>query len=61
MAQQRQFFDHYAYVVVACLVVPAFIGTPFIREVPLRTQGGIEAQRSAEVEGDRAMAETAIV
>ncbi len=49
------------FLVVACIVVPAFIGAFFIREVPLREQGGIAAQRSAEADGERSMAETAIV
>ncbi len=49
------------FLVVAAVVVPAFVGAFFIKEVPLRTQSGIEAQRSAEVEGDRAKAETTIV
>ncbi len=49
------------FVVVACVVVPAFIGCFFIKEVPLRSEGGLAAQRTASAEGDRAMAETTIV
>ena len=49
------------FLVVAAVVVPAFIGTLFIKEVPLRTQGGLAARRDAECEGDLAMAETAVV
>jgi EmrB/QacA subfamily drug resistance transporter len=49
------------FLVVACVSVLAFIGTFFIKEVPLRTEGGIDAQRSTADQGERAMAETAIV
>jgi EmrB/QacA subfamily drug resistance transporter len=49
------------FLVVAAVVVPAFIGTFFIKEVPLRTEGGLAAQRSAEADGERAMAETAVL
>jgi EmrB/QacA subfamily drug resistance transporter len=49
------------FLVVAAVVIPAFIGSLFIKEVPLRSEGGLEAQRSAESQGERAMAETAIV
>ena len=49
------------FLVVAAVVVPAFIGTFFIKEVPLRTQGGLASQRSSECDGDLAMAETAVV
>jgi EmrB/QacA subfamily drug resistance transporter len=49
------------FLVVACVVVPAFIGTFFIKEVPLREEGGIAAQKSVETKGEEAMAETAIV
>jgi EmrB/QacA subfamily drug resistance transporter len=66
-AAQRAILDGFAdsmqtvFITVACVIVPAFIGTFFIREVPLRTQSGLEAQRSAEPEGDRALAETAVL
>jgi EmrB/QacA subfamily drug resistance transporter len=49
------------FLVVAAVVVPAFIGTFFIKEVPLRTQSGLAAQRSAECDGEMAMAETAVL
>jgi hypothetical protein len=52
---------HTVFLVVAAVVVPAFIGTFFIREVPLRDESGLEATRTAEDQGERAMAETAIV
>jgi len=52
---------HTVFLVVAVVVIPAFIGTFFIKEVPLREEGGIAAQRTAAEECDRAMAETAIV
>ena len=51
---------HTVFLTMAGVVVLAFIGTWFIKEVPLRTQGGLEAQ-STEADGERAMAETAIV
>ena len=49
------------FLVVAAACIPAFIGTFFIKEVPLRSQGGLAAQRSATDDGDLAMAETAVV
>jgi len=49
------------FLVVAAAVIPAFIGAFFIKEVPLRNESGIAAQRTAESEGERAMAETAVV
>ncbi len=52
---------HVVFLTMACIVVPAFVGAFFIKEVPLRTQSGLAAQRSAEQDGERAMAETAIV
>jgi EmrB/QacA subfamily drug resistance transporter len=52
---------HTVFVVVACVIVPAFIGSLFIRERPLRQHGGIAAQRSTAEDGERAMAETTIV
>jgi hypothetical protein len=51
---------HTVFLVVALLVIPAFVLTFFIKEVPLRTSGGIQAQRE-ELDGERAMAETAVV
>ena len=52
---------HAVFITVAIVIVPAFIGTFFIREVPLRTEGGIAAQRTVHEDGDRALAETAVV
>ncbi|MCW2600906.1 MAG: bmr1 [Frankiales bacterium] len=52
---------HTVFLVVACAVIPAFIGTFFIKEVPLRSQSGLDAQRSTTDGGERALAETAIV
>ncbi|MCU1593499.1 MAG: transporter, partial [Frankiales bacterium] len=53
---------HTVFLVVAAVVVPAFIGTFFIKEVPLRTQGGLASQQtSAEADGELAMAETAVL
>jgi EmrB/QacA subfamily drug resistance transporter len=49
---------HTVFLVVAAIVVPAFVLTFFIKEVPLRQHGGLA---SAEADGDRAMAETAVV
>jgi hypothetical protein len=49
---------HTVFLVVACIVVPAFVLTFFIKEVPLRQHGGLE---SAEADGERAMAESAVV
>lgn len=49
------------FLVVAAACIPAFIGTFFIKEVPLRSQSGLAAQRSATDDGDLAMAETAVV
>jgi EmrB/QacA subfamily drug resistance transporter len=51
---------HTVFLVVAVLVVPAFVLTFFVKEVPLRTTGGLAAQRE-QLDGERAMAETAIV
>ena len=52
---------HTVFLVVAAVVVPAFIGTFFIKEVPLRSEGGLAAQRTGDGDGERAMAETAVV
>ena len=49
------------FLTMAGIVVLAFIGTWFIQEVPLRTQGGLEAQGSMEQDGELALAETAVV
>jgi MFS family permease len=49
---------HTVFMVVALLVIPAFVLTFFIKEVPLRASGGIAA---AKEEGELAMAETAVV
>jgi len=46
------------FVVVAALLVPAFLLTLFIQELPLRTHGGIAAE---EAEAQRTRAETAVV
>lgn len=49
MAQQRQFFDHYAYVVVACLVLPvglsiaALVGAVPVRLRPWWAEAGVGA------------------
>jgi MFS family permease len=51
---------HTVFVVVAFLVIPAFVLTFFIKEVPLRTTGGIAAQEE-KPDGDLAMAETAVL
>ncbi len=48
------------FVTMSVVVVLAFIGTCFIKEVPLRTQGGLEAQ-GTDADGELAKAETAIV
>ncbi|MCU1593096.1 MAG: transporter [Frankiales bacterium] len=52
---------HMVFYVVAAVCVPAFIGTFFIKEVPLRTQGGLASQQTAEEQGELAMAETAVL
>ncbi|MCW2669377.1 MAG: transporter [Frankiales bacterium] len=49
---------HTVFLVVALLAIPAFVLTLFIKEVPLRTSGGIAA---AKEDGELAMAETAVV
>jgi EmrB/QacA subfamily drug resistance transporter len=50
------------FLVVALVCIPAFIGTFFIKEVPLRTQSGLAAQRNLEpLDGELAMAETAVL
>jgi EmrB/QacA subfamily drug resistance transporter len=48
------------FLIVACVIVPAFIGTLFIKERPLREHGGIASQNMAD-EGERRMAETTVV
>jgi EmrB/QacA subfamily drug resistance transporter len=53
---------HTVFLVVAFLVIPAFVLTFFVKEVPLRTSSGLAAQREQrELDGERAMAETTIV
>ena len=52
---------HSVFVIVACVIVPAFIGSLFIRERPLRSMSGLDAQRSVADEGERRMAETTVV
>jgi EmrB/QacA subfamily drug resistance transporter len=52
---------HGVFITVACVIVPAFILTFFISERPLRQHGGLESQASMSGEGERRMAETAIV
>ena len=49
------------FLVVAIACIPAFIGSLFIKEIPLRTQGGLESTRSTSDEGDLAMTETAVL
>ncbi len=55
---------HTVFLSVALLLVPAFILTFFIKEVPLRAQGGIAAARAeagTEAGAEAAMSETAVV
>jgi hypothetical protein len=53
---------HTVFLVVAFLVVPAFVLSFFIKEVPLRSTGGLAAARAQQnAQGEHAMAETAIV
>ena len=52
---------HVVFLTVACVIVPAFIGSWFIKERPLRQMGGLEAQRSVSEEGERRMAETTVL
>ncbi|MEP6461888.1 MAG: MDR family MFS transporter [Frankiaceae bacterium] len=55
---------HTVFLTVAALLVPAFVLTFFIREVPLRAQGGIAAAQAAagtEATGDTVKAETAVL
>ena len=49
------------FYVVAAVCIPAFVGTFFIKEVPLRTHGGLESQRTVAENGDLALAETAVL
>ena len=49
------------FITVACVIVPAFIGTFFIKERPLREQSGLAAQRSVTDEAERRMAETTVI
>ena len=60
----RGFADsmHTVFLVVAVLVIPAFVLTFFIKEVPLRTSGGLAAARAErDADADLAMAETAVL
>ena len=59
---------HTVFLTVAFLLIPAFVLTFFIQEVPLRATGGLAAQqadedqsREAQCAGDRAEAATAVV
>jgi EmrB/QacA subfamily drug resistance transporter len=57
---------HSVFVAVGFLLIPAFVLTFFIKEVPLRSMGGLAAAREAEgerseVTGQRAEAATAVV
>ncbi len=49
------------FVTVAIVIIPAFIGSLFIKERPLRQLGGLAAQRSVTEEGERRMAETTVL
>jgi len=53
---------HTVFLVMAATLLPAFVGTFFIKEVPLRTQGGLASQEDAH-DGSlgRAEAATAVV
>jgi MFS family permease len=55
---------HSVFLMVLILLIPAFVLSWFIKEVPLRTQGGIEAAReeaNADVQLERARNETAVL
>jgi EmrB/QacA subfamily drug resistance transporter len=55
---------HTVFLTVAVLLVPAFLMTFFIREVPLRAQGGIaaaQAEADTEASSATAKAETAVL
>jgi EmrB/QacA subfamily drug resistance transporter len=52
---------HTVFLVVAVICIPAFIGTFFIKEVPLRAHGALETMRDAKEQGERSLSETAIV
>jgi len=58
---------HTVFLVVALLVIPAFVLTFFIKEVPLRATGGLAAAQAenddaeSEARGKRAEAATAVV
>jgi EmrB/QacA subfamily drug resistance transporter len=55
---------HTVFLVVLLLLIPAFVLSWFIKEVPLRSMGGIDAARaeaSAEVALERAKTESAIL
>jgi MFS family permease len=49
------------FLTVALVIIPAFIGSLFIRERPLRQLGGLAEQRSVTEEAERRMAETTVV
>jgi hypothetical protein len=59
---------HSVFLAVAFLLIPAFVLTFFINEVPLRTVGGLAAaqeeagaQAAAQADRDRAEAASAVV
>jgi hypothetical protein len=54
---------HSVFLTVALLMIPAFVLTFFITEVPLRQTSGLAAEREAQQQaaGDRAEAGTAVV
>jgi EmrB/QacA subfamily drug resistance transporter len=55
---------HSVFWMVLVLLIPAFVLSLFVKEVPLRAQGGIAAARaeaSAEVQMERAKTETAVL
>ena len=52
---------HTTFLVTACLMVPAFVCALFIKEVPLREHGGIDAARDEAVEVERAKVDSAVL
>ena len=52
---------HTVFLVMAAIVIPAFIGALFIKEVPLRTHGALDTIRDTKEQGERALSETAIL
>jgi EmrB/QacA subfamily drug resistance transporter len=52
---------HTVFLVMAATLLPAFVGTFFIKEVPLRLHGGLQSQADDEADLARAEAATAVV